>query len=301
MRYLIDPEFRSPPVVRKERGGIGYSAALRQELSVRNLLWARSRGHEHEVSLGGVPAVLYRETDAGLHGNFLDASYRAIHHNPLWARRLHKVHTTARRVLLSRDSTRGELDSSNSSDALLMNIFCHPLTLRLPEICALLGIDGDAEAVFGYKPGVALSSGRRDTTEIDLRLGKLLIEAKLTETDFQVAPTRLVERYRYFQAVFDVDLLEVEAGCVRSYQLLRGILAAAADEESRFCVLCDARRPDLVDAWHRVMMAVTPYELRCRLQLLTWQELAGHLPAELQEFLYEKFGISATGAGSGRT
>jgi hypothetical protein len=56
-------------------------------------------------------------------------------------------------------------------------------------------------------------------------------------------------------------------------------------------VLCDARRLDLIAAWQRIVMAVKPCELRSRLQLLTWQELAQALPAELREFLNEKFGI----------
>jgi hypothetical protein len=59
----------------------------------------------------------------------------------------------------------------------------------------------------------------------------------------------------------------------------------------RFCLICDARRVDLVEAWHRVLRAVRPYELRCRLQLLTWQELAGVVPGEVRGFLLDKFGI----------
>jgi hypothetical protein len=36
---------------------------------------------------------------------------------------------------------------------------------------------------------------------------------------------------------------------------------------------------------------VKSFELRCRLKLLTWQELAGVVPLELREFLREKYGI----------
>jgi len=35
------------------------------------------------------------------------------------------------------------------------------------------------------------------------------------------------------------------------------------------------------------------YDLRCRLKLLTWQELAGVVPGDLQEFLALKYGIVA--------
>lgn len=275
------------------------SARLRQELSDRNVMWALNRNHAHEVSLGAVPSVLYREDEFGVHGNFLDASYQAIKASPFWRRRLEKVHTTARRVLLSRDCDRSELDSSNSSDALLMNIFCHPRTLELPSVLALLAIGGSAKATFGYRPRIAFSNGKRDATEMDLKLENLLVEAKLTEVSFQIAPLRLAERYRDFERVFDIDLLDVEHGSLRSYQLIRGILAAAATENNRFCVLCDARRSDLIEEWYRVMMAVKVFDLRLRLQLLTWQELAMCLPLEVREFLHEKFGICSSGAGSG--
>ena len=41
------------------------------------------------------------------------------------------------------------------------------------------------------------------------------------------------------------------------------------------------------------MMAVKPYDLRCRLQLLTWQELAAALPLAVRCFLKEKYGVLA--------
>ena len=291
MRYLIDPEFRKVRAAQPARSFQPFASQLRHELSVRNLAWARQHGGAHEVSLGSPPTVLYREDEAGNHGNFLDATYRRIKETPAWARRLDKVHTSAKRALLSRDPDRRELDSSNSSDALLMNIFCHPETLAGSQVRLLLGIDQEAGTVFGYKPGVPLRSGRRDCTEIDLKLGDLLIEAKLTEYDFQSAPRKLIDRYRDLQDVFHLDALDISDGPVVSYQLIRGVLAAYASPGQRFCVLCDARRPDLIAAWHRVMRAVWVYDLRCRLLLLTWQELTAALPSSLQPFLEDKYGI----------
>ncbi len=145
---------------------------------------------------------------------------------------------------------------------------------------------------FGYRPGVPLSNGRRDCSKIDLRLGDFLVEAKLTGYDFQTAPRRLIERYRDIEAVFNVDQLDVHNGVVRSYQLIRNVLAVHAAPGQRFCcVICDASRQDLVDAWHRVMMAVKTYDLRCRMQILTWQELAAALPMTLRAFLEEKYGV----------
>jgi hypothetical protein len=61
--------------------------------------------------------------------------------------------------------------------------------------------------------------------------------------------------------------------------------------------LTDARRVDLIEAWHQVLRAVLPASLRCRLQLLTWQELGAALPAELQQFMLGKYGIAGADAG----
>ena len=79
-----------------------------------------------------------------------------------------------------------------------------------------------------------------------------------------------------------------------SYQLIRNVLAASAAECS-FCVIHDERRPDLREEWFRVMAAVKHAELRVRLKVLTWQELAALLPHPLQEFLDVKYGIGAPG------
>jgi hypothetical protein len=197
-----------------------------------------------------------------------------------------------------------ELDCANSSDALLMNVFCYPGVTECAGVRATLGVAAGAVPEFGVKPRTPLKGGKRDkdgktdNTEIDMRVGDLLVEAKLTESDFQSARMALVERYRDLEEVFDVSELPMLNGRVIGYQLIRGTLAAFASGCS-FCVLCDARRPELVEAWYAVMRAVRSFELRCRLQLLTWQELAGVVPGELREFLAEKYGIVATGVLGG--
>jgi hypothetical protein len=293
MRYLIDEEFRKAKREAPRPMVFPYAANLRHELSDRNIRWAIANGHAHEISMGKVPAVLFREDESGNHGNFLPETYRRIQQTPAWNRRLSKVHTSARKALQSHDPGRMEVDSSNSSDALLMNVFCHPDTPTAPAVRELIGLNPGVQPVFGYRPGVPLSNGRRDCTEIDMVLGDLLVEAKLTEYDFQTAPWRLIERYRDLKDVFDIDLLEVNDGVLSSYQLIRSVLAVYAVPGRRFCVLCDRRRPDLIDSWYRVMTAVKPYELRCRLQLLTWQELAAVLPTPLSRYLEERYGVMA--------
>ena len=174
-------------------------------------------------------------------------------------RRLRKTHTSARGALPRND--RGfwsELDSSNSSDALLMNVFCFPGVFEGVRAFSLLGLESGAAPEFGFKARVPLLGGRFDRTEVDMRLGSMLVEAKLTESDFQTREKTIVESYRDFAKVFDRKALPVgreswsrqrgsETRATRyvSYQLIRNVLAAQANDCS-FCVLCDARRPDLL-------------------------------------------------------
>jgi hypothetical protein len=189
-----------------------------------------------------------------------------------------------------------ELDSANSSDALLMSIFCHPEVFDgialAPRVADLLSVEAASRPDFGMTPGVPLHNGGVDRTEIDLELGNLFIEAKLTEGDFQTARPKLIERYRDLEAVFDLEGIRRKSnGAVRGYQLIRNVLAAFASEAA-FCVLCDARRRDLIEIWYSVLAAVRYPGLAWRLKLLTWQELATILPGDLQDFLEVKYGVS---------
>jgi hypothetical protein len=190
------------------------------------------------------------------------------------------------------DRKRFELDCAVSSDALLMNIFCYPGVLKRRSVCSILGIDPGARAEFGFRPQTPLQNGRGDRTEIDLKLGNLLMEAKLTEGDFQSARPELLQRYRDFDTVFETDLLPSSNGILLSYQLLRGVLAAENLQMS-FCVLCDQRRPDLIEDWYQIVRSVHNADLRCRLKIITWQELSVGLCRTQQGFLESKYGIAA--------
>jgi hypothetical protein len=314
-----------------------YAAQLRHELTLRSRIFARGRAHVE--SYGSAPVIVY-EPENGGHSNFFDAAYAAIAANPDWMRRFDKVHAQAARSLPKPqlDSARRwrELDSSMSSDALLMNIFCTPGVVDSPAVQHALGVDAEAAPIFGWKARVPLANGRFDRTEIDMRFGSLLVEAKLTEVGFQTRSAAIVEAYRDFDAVFDRDRLpraeiptsrwlrasefpennsqEFEsivadpnlASAVDTifrppgepgyagYQLIRSVLAAYASDSS-FCVIHDARRPDLREEWFQIMAAVKSAALRVRLKVLTWQELAALLPVALQEFLDVKYGIVAPG------
>jgi hypothetical protein len=277
---------------------MNFATMLRLELAERARRYAELHGLPYCLSYGESPSVCFApsEQDAR-HGNFLLASYKAILASPEWRRRLQKVHTQGRRSLPANDRGRWmELDACTSSDALLMNIFCHPAAGRDGGIAAHLGASG-CSPCFGYRARVPLANGRFDRTEIDLRLGDLLVEAKLTESDFQSAKKSALHAYRDFTAVFDLALLPQTADRYQSYQLVRNVLAAYALQCS-FCVLLDARRPDLIDAWYAVMRSVMPVELRTRLRLATWQELAHAATPGLRTFLETKYGIEAGASAS---
>jgi hypothetical protein len=314
-----------------------FATQLRLELTARNRSCARGRAHVE--SYGSAPVIVY-EPEGDRHGNFFDAAYAAILARPDWMRRFDKIHAQAARSLPKPQSDMArrwrELDSSMSSDALLMNIFCTPGVAEAPLVRSMLGVDEGAEPIFGWKARVAFSSGRFDRTEVDLRFGSLLVEAKLTESDFQSRSAAIVESYRDFHEVFDSERLprteiattrwmrasefpentsqELESiigdpalfspvesifrapgeGGYAGYQLIRNVLAAHAAGSS-FCVIHDERRLDLREQWFEVMAAVKSAELRVRLKVLTWQELAALLPVDLQEFLDRKYGIVAPG------
>ena len=184
-----------------------WNSKLRTELALRNRLYAHR--HPHVESYGGSPVIVYAPEGGG-HGNFYPPAYSAIVAHPEWIRRFDKIHAHGRSLPRPQvDPARKwrELDSCMSSDALLMNIFCTPEVTASPTLRSMIGIPADSDPVFGWKARVPLKSGRVDRTEVDMRWGELLVEAKLTESDFQCRETKIVEAYRDFDEVFDRELL----------------------------------------------------------------------------------------------
>jgi hypothetical protein len=333
---------------------VAWSASLlRRDLNTRAHQFAHAQKLLHEIAPGPHqdtdPHIIFGRSELGPHGNFHPASDLAISANPAWLRRLTKPHTSSRRSRARNDWPWRELDAAVSSDALLMNIFCHPRVFNgrtlAPAVANLLNIDPATQPCFGINPGVPLRTTRKsrsklpselsgranlltDRTEIDLQLGNLFLEAKLTESNFQTAAPRLIERYRDLETIFDVTLLpcklvlssashppaedfsqieqseQVAASfppptpaprpsrtVIQGYQLIRNVLAAYASDAS-FCVLCDARRRDLIETWYTILSAVHHPTFTTRLKLLTWQELSTALPQDLQQFLNAKYGIA---------
>ncbi len=109
---------------------------MRRDLSSRNVV--RATGYAHETTWSETPSVLYTPAEDGSHGNFFPASYRRILATPAWRERLGKAYTGSGRIAHSASRHRYELDCAANSDALLMNIFCHPTSLRPGPLTRLL-------------------------------------------------------------------------------------------------------------------------------------------------------------------
>jgi hypothetical protein len=292
----VDLTYENSQSASVQQARTNWSGTLRHELSHRAQQYAAKHQLPHCLSYGRSPTVCFECYGDSQHGNFLPATYKAILRNPNWRRRLRKVHSQGHKSLPRFDyGIRRELDACTSSDALLMNIFCYPGIFRNGQVSSILCLKPNAMSNFGFLARVPLQNGRFDRTEVDLRLSDLLIEAKLTESDFQRAPKATVLAYRDFSEVFDPDDLPQTVNDYLSYQLIRNVLAAYA-LGGEFCVLTDARRPELIEDWYAVMKCVRSVDLRIRCKVLTWQELAKALPSRLQEFLNEKYGIGDGGS-----
>ena len=261
---------------------------LRAEVGARNL--GRAASPLQEVTYGRVPSILYAADEEGGHGNFLRASYRRILADAGWAARLGKSYTGAARLPRAGDRWRGELECAGSSDALLMNVFCYPGVLRRLAVCALLGVEAGLRPAFGVRAELPMRKGEVDRTELDMVLGDLLVEAKLTEGGFGRASQERLLRYPQVEEVFCLEDLPRVNGQFTGYQIVRGVLAAL-EQGSRYLVLLDGRRGDLQEICFRVLRAVRVAEVSSRFRLLTWQELAASLPKPLQVFLGEKYGV----------
>jgi hypothetical protein len=153
-----------------------WAGDLRRELSVRGQQIAVMNGSVHETTAADVPSVIFGCNENRHHGNFYPASWRNICANPEWARRLAKVHTGSRSARPRASWRWRELDCVNSSDALLMNIFCCRRTVGNCALNSMLGVPSGLVPQFGFRPGISLRSGRTDRTEIDMKLGDLMVE-----------------------------------------------------------------------------------------------------------------------------
>ncbi|MGA8443482.1 MAG: hypothetical protein WB762_15585 [Candidatus Sulfotelmatobacter sp.] len=136
---------------------MNFAAALRRDLAHRAPTYARREGLPHCLGYGGAPIVCLAPDEHDLrHGNFSLAQL------PGDTRKARVEGTTGRKSTQQawrslRRTERGrwkELDTCASSDALLMNIFCHPDVLRAGLAGSLIGADPGVLPYFGYKARV---------------------------------------------------------------------------------------------------------------------------------------------------
>ncbi len=237
---------------------------------------------------GRETAIIFRPLDK----NFLTGSLENIRENGDWANRLKKRHT---------HFDAPEMGSSNSSDALLMNIFCHPKFFTWEGPQKYLGFAKERPE-FGWNPQI---EGETTPTEVDMLLGDTIYEAKLTESDFGSNPKdedigAFYKRYPKAKEIFDMSKLikdnkdnkdnKDSKAIVKHYQLVRNIYAAN-EENKNFKLLLDARRPDLLKSLFEVVNSVKDSNLRYRCGFITWQEIYRTVGDELKCFLELKYGI----------
>jgi hypothetical protein len=275
-----------------------YSAELRGILAAKARIYARVNHLDTYESLNTRASdrtVLFvQDEHSGSHGNFLNSSFSRILGNKIWLSRLAKRHSQPLALPEERRAKAKELDSSNSSDALLMNIFCYP-DVGTTDLLALLRMTDWESPRFGVKCLLPGERARRPT-ELDMVIGKVSFEAKLTEHDFTSKIEEIVLRYSDLANVFDVESLQQIKGKFASYQLIRNVLAAH-QQDCRFVLLCDSRRPDLVQHWKRIRESIRDSDLQARCGQISWQQIAARVPPPLQRFMEDKYGMVPDGSG----
>jgi len=251
------------------------SVALKQEIKKAAASYARKR--DLPIDDSHASAVIFRN----LSDNFYPESFTSIIGRPDWHQRTTKKHQNVPGVL--------EMQSSNSSDTLLMNIFCHPDIRRWKGVRNLLKEEIQAIS-FGFPGQVHINGGQPDSTEIDMALPGVFCEAKLTESDFTQKRVDIVERYDNLQNAFHVEALPRIKDDYDNYQIIRNLLAAI-QHNRRHILLCDERRPDLVVRYMQTVSSLREIGNRKECRVIFWQEVVAACGAPLRAWIEEKYGM----------
>tara|TARA_R110002072_G_scaffold7503_2_gene40599 strand:+ start:350500 stop:351249 length:750 start_codon:yes stop_codon:yes gene_type:complete len=208
--------------------------------------------------------------------NFDPETYANINAKPDFKKRLDKSHPKAKGYK--------EMQSSNSSDALLMNIFSNPNILKIKGIRDLLGINKDDNIEFGWNP---IFENERTKTEIDMKIGSTIFEAKLTEKDFSAKDIHFVLAYANVEELLDFETL-IKEDKILHYQLIRNLLTAN-QYGFNFFLIVDETRTDLIRSFYQVKMAIKDKDLSSRFNFLTWQEITEKLGGDLKKYITRKY------------
>lgn len=254
--------------------------------SLKSLIRSRSIDYakKHSLSYTEFKTAIIFDNIAD---NFLPTSYDCIIEKQEWSERLKKQHPQVQNAC--------EMQSSNSSDALLMNIFCHPKINSWKGIRKLFGVS-NINPDFGIKPELQLKSGQGDRTEIDLAFENIIVEAKLTETDFTQKSVSAVKNYTAVEKVFHFNNLPNNGENIFHYQIVRNIMASV-QLNKRHILICDDRRGDLIRCYYDVVKCVRDVGIRKNCSIIFWQEIFTKVGKELRQFLLDKYGISADCVG----
>ncbi|MCK9299742.1 MAG: hypothetical protein M0P23_00010 [Bacteroidales bacterium] len=209
--------------------------------------------------------------------SFNPDSYKNILENAEYKSRLDKVHPQASGFM--------EMQSSNSSDALLMNFFAHPRIKEWKSLRDLLLFFQSDEIEFGWNP---LFENETTKTEVDMKIGNQIFEAKLTESDFTKKDLEVVLRYANVENIIDLKPFINENNEVINYQLIRNILAAEK-YGYKFNLLVDETRTDLIREFYRVKMAIINKDLADQCNFYTWQEIAEAVGRDLKNYITDKY------------
>lgn len=178
-----------------------------------------------------------------------------------------------------------EMQSSNSSDALLMNFFAHPKIKEWKSLRDLISIDKSDNIEFGWNPEFENEKNRK--SEIDMRIGDSIFEAKLTESDFTQKELQVVLTYSDVESTIDLQSLTND-NIVSNYQLIRNLLAAKK-HNYKFNVLIDETRTDLIREFYKVKCAIKIKSLADNFNFFTWQEIANCVGADLKNYITKKY------------
>lgn len=252
--------------------------SLELKKQIRNLSELYAEKRNIEINNSYETAIIF----LNIRDNFLSESFEKIEKNTLWKQRLPKRHPNVKNTY--------EMQSSNSSDALLMSIFCHPKISSWKSILNLFNID-QLNPEFGFKAKLPKLNGSKDRTEIDIAFEDIFAEAKLTEDDFTEKEISAVQEYQGISDFFDMDSLPVRDGKYLNYQIIRNLLAARHWKKRHF-LLCDERRSDLARSYYETVLCVTDNNYRNKCRIVFWQEIYRSAGDSLKQFLYEKYGIS---------
>lgn len=178
-----------------------------------------------------------------------------------------------------------EMQSSNSSDALLMNFFAHPKIKEWKSLRDLISINESDNIEFGWKP--EFSNEIKLKTEIDMKIGDSIFEAKLTEKDFARKKLQTVLKYSNVGNIIDLQSLTND-NVVSNYQLIRNLLTAEK-YGYKFNLLVDESRIDLIREFYKVKCSIKISSLSDNFNFITWQEISNCVGGDLKSFITEKY------------